>query len=180
MEDAAMKSILMPIIGELNTHTVIRMCDIYHTMLNPTDFSEVVLDVIVSSEGGDSDVFCVFVDLFKYWRMKGNVNTLAVGEVMSGAPLIVAAGSKGHRLAMEHTLFGLHEPYITTIQGDPAVFESEKRNLQSTIDRFYTLLSELTDTSVRTWRSRIHGKSLLTFDAKQAKKWCLVDTVQGE
>jgi len=170
---------LLPIIGTLNTETVVRMCDVYTTMLNEVE-EGCILDVMVSSEGGDSDVFCVFVDLFKWWRMEGLVNTIGVGEVMSGAPLIVAAGSTGCRLAMEHALFGLHEPYLTEIQGDPAVFEAEKRGLQSTIDRFYNLLAELTGTSVKTWRSRIHGKSLVTFDAKQAKKWNLVDKVQGE
>jgi len=166
---------ILKILGELNNDTISTMVDGYLSVLD----EEESLCVVVSSEGGNSDVFCVFVDLFSDLRARGKVETLAVGEVMSGAPLIVAAGSPGRRVAMKHTLFGLHEPFVSDVTGDPAVQDSEFRTLQSTVDRFYTLLSELTGTTVGTWRKRIHGKSLVVFDAKQAQRWGLVDKVQG-
>jgi ATP-dependent protease ClpP protease subunit len=165
---------ILKIIGELNNDTISTMMDAYLAVLD----EQQPLRVMVSSEGGNSDVFCVFVDLFSDLRARGMVETLAVGEVMSGAPLIVAAGSPGIRCAMKHTLFGLHEPFVSDVTDDPAVQNSEFRTLQSTVDRFYTLLSRLTGTSIRTWRNRIHGKSLVVFDAKQAQKWGLVDKVQ--
>ena len=165
---------ILKIVGELNNGVVSKMVDAYVDVLNEDDD----LNVVISSEGGNSDVFCVFVDLFSDLRKRGKVETLAVGEVMSGAPLIVAAGSPGRRIAMKHTLFGLHEPFVSEVTDDPAVQLDEMRTLQSTVDRFYSLLSELTGTSVRTWRNRIHGRSLVTFDAKQAQKWGIVDSVQ--
>jgi len=165
---------LLNIIGELNNQTIENILETSEVMCPEP------LIVNVASEGGNSDVFCVFVDVFKPMIDGGAVTTRAVGEVMSGAPLIVASGSKGKRYSYKHTLFGLHEPFMEEVQGDPATYESERRTLQSTIDRFYTLLSELTDTTVSTWRKRIHGKSLLTFDAKQALKWKLIDKIIGE
>lgn len=165
---------ILKIVGELNNDVVSSMIDAYIRVLKEEDD----LNVVISSEGGNSDVFCVFVDLFSDLRARDMVETLAVGEVMSGAPLIVAAGSPGRRVALKHTLFGLHEPFVSEITDDPAVQLDEMKTLQSTVDRFYSLLSELTGTSVRTWRKRIHGRSLVTFDAKQALKWGIVDKVQ--
>lgn len=167
---------LLKIIGDLNNEVVSTMTDMYCEMLQRE--KDEILSVIIYSGGGNSDVFCCFMDFFSWWRARGLVETLACGEVMSGAPIIVAAGSPGHRVAMKHTLFGLHEPYLSETTPDPAVFDSEKRMLQSSVDRFYTLLSELTETSVRTWRNRLHGKSMVIFDARQALKWNLIDKVQ--
>ena len=167
---------LLKIVGDLNDETISTMVDAYYKMNNRS--KEDVLSAVVCSGGGNSDVYCCFVDLFSWWRKRGQIETLALGEVMSGASLIVAAGSRGYRISMHHTLFGLHEPYLNETTADPAVFDSEKRNLQSATDRFYSLIAELTDTSERTWRRRLHGKSLVVFDAKQALKWNLIDKVQ--
>jgi len=170
--------VLLKVLGELTNETVSVMVDAYYSLLNSAEEEDANLSVVVSSGGGNSDVYCCFVDLFSWWRDRRRVETLALGEVMSGASLIVAAGSRGHRVSMAHTLFGLHEPYLAETTADPAVFDSEKRGLQSAVDRFYSLLEDLTDTQARTWRRRLHGKSMVIFDAKQALKWNLIDKVQ--
>lgn len=161
------------IIGELNNSTISALFDAYLTGADE-------IEVAICSEGGNTDVSCAFVDLFSPWRRAGSLGTVAFGEVMSGAPLIVAAGSPGRRVAFMHTLFGLHLPYLDETTGDPAVQDSEFRMLQSTTDRFITLLSGLTDTTERTWRKRLKGKSMVIFDAKQAKKWGIIDNIEGE
>jgi ATP-dependent Clp protease, protease subunit len=163
---------LLKIIGELNNDVIDVLVDTFFSR----DADDGV-NVVVASEGGNSDVYSVFIDCTRRHRDAGSLLTLAAGEVYSGAPIIVAAGSPGKRCSYEHCLFGLHEPYLQETTGDPAVLKSELQMLQSTIDRFYTILSELTGTTVKTWRSRLSGKSMVGFDAKQALRWGLIDKI---
>jgi len=163
---------LLKIIGELNNDVIDVLIDTFFAR----DADDGV-NVVVASEGGNSDVYSVFIDCTRRHRGAGSLLTLAAGEVYSGAPIIVAAGSPGKRCAYEHCLFGLHEPYLQETTGDPAVLKAELSTLQSTIDRFYTILSQLTHTAVATWRKRLAGKSMVGFDAKQALRWGLIDEI---
>lgn len=163
---------IFKIIGELNKDTMSSLIDEF--VGKPVDEG---YNVVVNSEGGDSEVFFAFYDITRRLRRDNLLSTVAVGEVCSGAPVIVASGSLGKRYSYGHTMFGMHEPYMSSTSDDPAVLQSELQCLQSNIDRFYSLLSSITDTSIATWRKRLKGKSMLYFDAKQAVKWKLIDEV---
>lgn len=162
----------LKIVGELNNEVISALIDAFY--LRPLDEE---VHVVVSSEGGNSEVYSTFVDCTRRHREAGLLTTVAVGEVFSGAPVIIAAGSPGCRRSYAHTLFGMHEPYYPEMGTDPAVLQAEYRALQSTIDRFYTLLETLTKTTSKTWRKRLSGKSMVTFDAKQALRWGLIDVI---
>jgi ATP-dependent protease ClpP protease subunit len=163
---------MLPITGELNDATI-------HKLLCTFVLQKICgpILVAVNSEGGNSDVYSTFLDCSRRHRRAGVLETLAVGEVYSGATVIVASGSAGKRYSYEHALWGMHEPYLPETTGDPAVLQSEIRMLQSTVDRFYSIIAELTKTSVATWRRRLKGQSMVSFDAKQALKWKLIDSI---
>jgi ATP-dependent protease ClpP protease subunit len=163
---------IFTIMGELTDKTSHELIKLFFG--HPVDSS---VHVVVDSEGGNSDVYCLFVDCTRRHRRAGTLCTVAAGEVMSGAPVIVAAGSPGLRYSYEHTSWGMHEPFVTEVCPDPVVQTAQMCSLQSCVDRFYNIISVLTDTSVRTWRGRLKGQSLLTFDAKQALKWNLIDEI---
>ncbi|RLC87844.1 MAG: hypothetical protein DRJ03_04670 [Chloroflexi bacterium] len=163
---------IFKIMGELNSSTMVAMVEEF--VGKPVDEG---YNVVVNSEGGDSEVFFAFYDITRRHRRDHLLSTLAIGEVCSGAPVIVASGSPGMRYSFQHTMFGMHEPYMSSTSDDPAVLQSELQCLQSNIDRFYSMLSSVTETSVATWRKRLKGKSMVYFDAKAALKWKLIDEV---
>jgi len=133
--------------------------------------------VVINSEGGDSDVYLAFYDCSRRFRRAGMLTTTALGEVDSGACVLVASGSKGRRFSYAHTIWGMHEPFLTSVTADPAVQDSEFDSKKFTLDKYYSLLGEITGTRPNRWRKRLGGKSMVTFGAKTALKWRLIDEI---
>jgi ATP-dependent Clp protease protease subunit len=131
----------------------------------------------VCSPGGDCHVYGAIVDLLSPIADAGLLQTIALGQCCSGAPLIVASGNKGQRYSYRNTSWMLHEPYRAEFTEDSGAQAAEIRDLESTRDRYYNLLCEFTGRTRRFWRHRVQGKSLYFFDAKEAKRCGLVDEV---
>lgn len=157
------------IVGALN-HETIRSLYRHYTPGEPFYLS-------VCTQGGDADVWLTAVDLLGTARTGGELYTCGFGEVLSGGPLLVAMGSPGCRRAGRHTLFGMHEPYLTGVTEDPAAQACEFRMIESMKDRFYNLLAEITPHTKRFWRNRLHNQPMLYFDAQDACKMGLIDEV---
>lgn len=131
------------------------------------------LRVLVHSGGGDLSVSSALIDILRPLREAGSLETLGLGEAYSAAPLILAAGSPGKRMAYRNCVLGLHEPYL---EGEVVTAE-QVRMYNSATDRFFNLLSELTGRRVSFWRRRLAGGAMQFYGTREAVRLGLIDLV---
>ena len=144
---------------------------------NLQHFQEKKLEVIIATEGGDEIVWLALIDIFSKWRKENNLMTIGLGEVCSGGIPILASGNAGQRFAFRHTMFGLHLPFLTDTVADPGVQATNQALFTALADRFINLLMEFTGKRRKFWRDLLWGKSMVWIDAKQAKKWRIIDEI---
>lgn len=156
------------IIGEICQPTLVNIVKLMHG--SGVDS----LRVLVHSGGGDLSVSSALIDILRPLQEAGSLETLGLGEAYSAAPLILAAGSPGKRMAYRNCVLGLHEPYLSDV-GE--VTAEHVRMWQATSDRFFNLLSELTGRRVSFWRRRLAGGSMQFYGAREAVRLGLIDLV---
>jgi ATP-dependent Clp protease protease subunit len=88
------------------------------------------INIYINSPGGDITALFAIYDTMQY--IKNDITTICFGQAASAAAVLLAAGTKGKRLALPHSRILLHQPYgqvratarSTDIeiagQGDPA------------------------------------------------------------
>lgn len=132
------------------------------------------IEIVISSFGG-----CEYGMFAAYDVIRGltnvHVRVIAVGKVMSAAPLILAAGDES--LCYPTTQFMVHE----------SAYEMHERhnNAKVTIAHYEDLtklwgekMAERTNLSAKQWLNLTEKKGRdKYFDAKQALKWGLVDGI---
>lgn len=66
------------------------------------------IQLYINSPGGQSYAGLAIYDTIRY--LKPDVSTIAVGAVASAATLLLAAGSKGRRFSLPHSVIHIHQP----------------------------------------------------------------------
>ncbi len=102
------------------------------------------LGIRISSPGGSLFSVLAICDVIK--NLRHEVVTVGVGQVLSGAVLILSSGSPGMRYISRHSLVMLHQPSLF-IERESLTFR-EFREFSDTLtkieDQMYRLLSENT------------------------------------
>lgn len=129
------------------------------------------------SPGGDITVYHALLDFFEIAREEGRLTTLAMGECLSGAPLLVAGGSPGKRYSYTHTIFGLHEPFLVAIPPDPAAQFAILKHIEFIKEQYYCFLAKFSNHRQSWWQNYLEGKSMCYFDTKDAKQMGLIDEI---
>jgi len=155
--------------GELSSETINSVWEAYD------DDREFILTLC--SPGGDIIVYHALLDFLGHAREQGRLTTVGMGECFSGAPLLLAGGSEGRRVAYKSTLFGLHEPFLTQVPPDPGAQFTVLKQLESIKDQYYGFLAQFTKHRQAWWRERLEGKSMWHMDAKEAMKLGIIDGV---
>jgi ATP-dependent Clp protease protease subunit len=155
--------------GELGDDTIKSAWEAYD------DDKEFLLTVC--SPGGDITVYHALLDFYETAREEGRLTTLAMGECLSGAPLLVAGGSPGKRFSYKSTLFGLHEPFLASIPPDPAAQYTILQHLEFVKDHFYAFMATFTKHRQAWWRDKLEGQSMYYITALEAKKMGIIDEV---
>ena len=95
------------LIGDIELATVRNaILSVYY--LNSIDPKE-KMEIFVGTGGGCEYMMFGLYDAIN--SVECPVHTVAIGQVMSAGPLLVAAGSKGHRYAMPYCQFMVHESW---------------------------------------------------------------------
>lgn len=134
------------------------------------------ITVIMSSCGGDQYEMWGAYDAIRSSH-RHTIRTVAVGKIMSAAPLILAAGDE--RYAHEHTKFMFHEESYSV--------EERHTNTKATVAHYEQLekeyakaMSERTNRSYRWWYDQANrrGKGTDTYSsAKEVLEWGLIDGI---
>jgi len=161
------------IVGDFNQNL---LCNIYR-WLDKGKSSDLVT-FVVNSGGGYADVGSSLYDLLTPWRTAGRLRTVATGQVASAAAMFVATGSPGQRFITPHAFLGMHECGVET-DSDPAVYAQQTGLLERQNAMDYAILEEVTGTRAATWRKRLYARSMVWYDAEEAKAAHLVDGVLG-
>ena len=67
------------------------------------------ISIYINSPGGDINAFMAIYDTMQYIRPE--ISTICLGQAASAAAVLLAAGSKGKRLALPNSRVLIHQPY---------------------------------------------------------------------
>lgn len=69
------------------------------------------INIYINSPGGDITALFAIYDTMQY--IKAEITTICFGQAASAAAVLLAAGTKGKRLALPHSRVLLHQPYAS-------------------------------------------------------------------
>ncbi len=129
----------------------------------------------INSPGGSVDDTLAMYDTMKF--LTCDVQTFCIGQAMSGAAIILAAGTKGKRYALPHASVMIHQPFggIYGQTADIAIQAEEILKKKRTLTELLAKLSGQPIEKVAEDQERDHY-----FDAHEAKAYGLVDDVLEE
>ena len=129
----------------------------------------------INSPGGSITDGMAIYDTMQY--IKCDVSTICVGMAASMASFLLAAGTKGKRLALPNAEILIHQPLIGGggISGQTTDVKIHADHLVYTREKMNRLLSEMTGQSLETIQKDTERDNYLT--AQQALDYGLIDKV---
>lgn len=129
----------------------------------------------INSPGGSITDGMAIYDTMQY--IKCDVSTICVGMAASMASFLLAAGTKGKRLALPNAEILIHQPLIGGggISGQTTDVKIHADHLVYTREKMNRLLSEMTGQSLETIQKDTERDNYLT--AQQALEYGLIDKV---
>lgn len=106
---------------------------------------------VLNSDGGS--VSCAYAILDHFDQIR-NVTTIATGECMSAAPVIIAAGTKGRRFATYRTRFMLHPATESASDATYGELRALADELEMSERRYAEALAEYTRKSAKWWLAK--------------------------
>jgi ATP-dependent Clp protease, protease subunit len=130
------------------------------------------INIYINSPGGDITALFAIYDTLQF--VKPDINTICLGQAASAAAVLLAAGTKGKRLALPHARILLHQPYAQAM-GQAADIELAAKE----IDRMRTLLEEILAGHTGQSIEKIHKDTDRDFvmSADEAKEYGIIDEV---
>ena len=137
--------------------------------------SKETIELFVGSFGGSEyDMFALY-DVLQ--SIACPVSTVAIGKCMSAAPLLVAAGTLGHRWTMGNAQWMIH-------RGEGEYGASRIETAQADLDhyrsldtRWFDLMSKHSNKTAGQWRKHCLSVGDKYFSAAEAVEWGLVDQI---
>tara|TARA_R110000824_G_scaffold60129_1_gene161036 strand:+ start:160 stop:798 length:639 start_codon:yes stop_codon:yes gene_type:complete len=131
--------------------------------------------VICTPGGTSSDMFAIY-DAMRIVKETCDIETLAIGEVMSAGVLLLAAGTRGHRKIGRNCRVMLHS--ITAgSHGSMNNMENEMEEFRWIQSRYAATLKEETKMTKNQIKKIFNSNVDVYFDAEQAVKYGIVDEV---
>ncbi len=130
------------------------------------------INIYINSPGGDITALFAILDTMSY--VKPDITTICFGQAASAAAVLLAAGTKGKRLALPHARVLLHQPYAGA-QGQATDIELAAQEIL----RMRTLLEELIAEYTGQPVEKIHTDTDRDFvmTSEQAKEYGIIDEV---
>jgi len=130
------------------------------------------ISIYINSPGGDITALFAIYDTMQYVRP--DISTICLGQAASAAAVLLAAGTKGKRLALPRARILLHQPYGQAM-GQAADIELAAKEIERMRQQLEDLLSEHTGQPIE----RIHRDTDRDFilSAQEAKEYGIIDEV---
>ena len=140
--------------------------------LNSMD-TERDISIYINSPGGSFTALTAIYDTLRY--LKTDVQTVCLGQAASAAAVLLAAGTKGKRLALPNSRILIHQPYTEGSYGQASDIEIQANEILRMRSLLERMISENTGKSMEEVSRDIERDKILT--AEQAIEYGLIDQV---
>ena len=133
------------------------------------------ISVYINSPGGSFTALTAIYDTMRY--IKPDVETVCLGQAASAAAVVLAAGTKGHRLALPNSRILIHQPAISGegTYGQSSDLEIQSREILRIRDLMESMLAEDTGQPKEKVSHDIERDKYLT--AEEAKEYGIIDDI---
>jgi ATP-dependent Clp protease protease subunit len=131
------------------------------------------INIYINSPGGDITSLFAIYDTMQF--IKNDIATICLGQAASAAAVLLAAGTKGKRLALPHSRVLLHQPYGQVGYGQVTDLEIAAKEILRMRDLLEEILSKHTGQSME----RIHADTDRDYviEANEAVEYGIIDSV---
>jgi ATP-dependent Clp protease protease subunit len=131
------------------------------------------INLYINSPGGDITALFAIYDTMQF--IKNDIATICLGQAASAAAVLLAAGTKGKRLALPHSRVLLHQPYGQVGYGQVTDLEIAAKEILRMRDLLEEILAHHTGQPIE----RIHADTDRDFvmEANEAIEYGIIDEV---
>ena len=131
------------------------------------------INIYINSPGGDITALFAIYDTMQF--IKNDIATICLGQAASAAAVLLAAGTKGKRLALPHSRVLLHQPYGQVGYGQVTDLEIAAKEIFRMRDILEEILAQHTGQPIE----RIHTDTDRDFvmEASEALAYGIIDDV---
>ena len=131
------------------------------------------ISIYINSPGGDITALFAIYDTMQF--IKNDVATICLGQAASAAAVLLAAGTKGKRMALPHSRIMLHQPSGQTGYGQVTDLELAAKEILRMRDLLEEMLAQHTGQTIE----RIHTDTDRDFvmEANEALAYGIIDDV---
>jgi len=129
--------------------------------------------IYINSPGGSMTSMMAIYDTMQY--VQPDIQTFCLGQAASAAAVLLAAGTKGKRMALPNSRILIHQPAIESGYGQSSDLEIQAREIQRMRSAMEHVLSVHTGRPEEQVRKDVERDKFLT--AQDAKEYGLVDEV---
>jgi ATP-dependent Clp protease protease subunit len=131
------------------------------------------INIYINSPGGDITALFAIYDTMQFVR--NDIATICLGQAASAAAVLLAAGTKGKRLALPHSRVLLHQPYGQVGYGQVTDLELAAAEILRMRDLLEQILAKHTGQPLE----KVHTDTDRDFvlEAKDALEYGIIDTV---
>ena len=130
------------------------------------------INIYINSPGGDITALFAIYDTMQY--VKPDITTICFGQAASAAAVLLAAGTKGKRLALPHARVLLHQPYASG-GGQASDIEIQAKEILRMRDLLEGILSEHTGQPIEKLNRDTDRDFVLSAD--EAREYGIIDEV---
>jgi len=131
------------------------------------------VSIYINSPGGSFTALTAIYDTMRY--IKPHVQTVCLGQAASAAAVLLAAGTKGKRLALPNSRILIHQPATEGTYGQASDLEIQANEILRLRSLLEEMLAEQTGKTVEEISHDIERDKILT--AEQAVEYGLIDGV---
>ncbi len=131
------------------------------------------ISIYINSPGGAITAGFAIYDTMRF--VKPDIMTICIGQAASMAAVLLAAGTKGKRLALPNSRIVIHQPLMSGLSGQAADIDIQAREILRMRESLNGILTDHTGQT----RERIERDTDRDFimTAEQAKEYGLIDQV---
>ncbi|MBA2772428.1 MAG: ATP-dependent Clp protease proteolytic subunit [Nocardioidaceae bacterium] len=131
------------------------------------------ISIYINSPGGSFTALTAIYDTLRY--LKPDVQTICLGQAASAAAVLLAAGTKGKRLALPNSRILIHQPYTEGTHGQASDIEIQANEILRMRTLLEQMIADNTGKSLEEVSHDIERDKILT--AQQAIEYGLIDEI---
>jgi ATP-dependent Clp protease protease subunit len=131
------------------------------------------ISIYINSPGGSFTALTAIYDTMRF--LKPDIQTICLGQAASAAAVLLAAGTKGKRMALPNSRILIHQPYTEGTYGQSSDIEIQANEILRMRSLLEEMISENTGKPADEVSRDIERDKILT--AEQAIEYGLIDQV---